>query len=255
MSSSERYTLTEHLKELRTRIIIILIAVVLCSLIAYLFIDKILGILTAPGGKMIFIKPAEAFFARLKISMLAGGLISLPVILYQVWKFVNPGLFKMEKVYLSFAMIFSYVLFLAGAAFAFYFVLPVGVKFLLGMGTQNIQPLISVSSYIDFLMIFIFAFGLIFQLPLVILVLAKMGIVSPKGLAKSRKYVLVGVFVLGAIFTPDVFSQFMMAMSTYLLFEISVFFSRFVYKEKQGKTGTSRLPAVTKTRKKHNNKI
>ena len=154
----------------------------------------------------------------------------MPVIIYQIWKFVNPGLLKIERHYLYWIIPGSYLLFVTGITFAFFAVLPVGMKFLLSYGAENIQPMLSVSAYVSFVMSFLLVFGIVFQLPLVILLLTKLGVVTPEWLVTNRKYAILGIFILSGILTPgpDIFSQFLMAIPTLLLYELSILISKLV---------------------------
>ncbi len=226
-------TFVGHLEELRKRIIIIILSILITSIGSYIYVDNIINILIKPIGKLIFIKPTEALFTKLKVAILSGILIALPVILYQIWQFIGPALFELEKKYLRFAIFFSYILFILGISFAYFIVFPIGIKFLLNMGTENIYPFISLSGYMDFLIIFVLAFGIIFQLPLVILILTQMKIITPKWLSNSRKHIILAIFIVAAIVTPgpDIFSQFAMAIPTLLLYEVSIILSKLVYKK------------------------
>lgn len=221
---------TEHLEELRKRIIVCLIAIFICGIISYFYADKILLVLSQPVGKLIFIKPAEAFFTKLKIAVYSGLFISMPVIIYQIWKFVSPGLLKIEKIYLYWLVPVSYLLFVLGTTFSFFVVLPPGIKFLLNAGSDIVQPMISVNYYISFVTIFLFGFGIMFQMPLVVIFLTKTGIITPQWLVRNRKYVVLIVFVLAGILTPgpDIFSQFMMAVPALILYEIGILISKLV---------------------------
>lgn len=223
-------TLVEHLSELRKRLIVCLITIFLCGIFCFFYTDKILSILSDPVGKLVFLKPAEAFFAKIKLSFYGGIFIAMPVIIYQAWKFVNPGLIEIERRTFYWIVPFSCLLFFSGILFAFFAVLPVGMKFLLGYGTENVIPMLSVSSYISFVGIFLLAFGIIFQLPVVVLFLTKLGIVTPKWLSVNRKYAVLVIFILAGILTPgpDIFSQFLMAIPTLLLYEISILLSKLV---------------------------
>lgn len=233
MNSDEK-PVVEHLAELRLRLIKCLLAVACGMVFCYYYLDTILVVLTKPVGALIFIGPTEAFFVRLKLSLSCGIMAALPVILYQAWQFINPALFKMEKTYLFPAILFSYLLFIGGVAFAFFLVLPTGMKILLGMGTESIKPLISLDAYISFTTMFLLAFGFIFQLPLIILVLTLLNITTPQTLNKNRKYVILAIFILSAILTPgpDVFSQFMMAIPLWVLFEVSLLLAYIVSSKK-----------------------
>lgn len=234
--NEETTTLVQHLEELRRRLIVSLTAVVIAFGICLFYVDDILRIISQPAGQLVFLKPTEAFFSRIEIAIYGGVFLALPVIIYQVWRFISPGLVKTEKQYLFWIVPLSYLLFVAGVALAFFGVLPVGVKYLLAYGTENIQPMISIDSYLSFVTTLLLAFGAIFQLPLVILFLTKVGLVTPDWLAAKRRYAIVLIFIIAAILTPgpDIFSQFMMAIPTLLLYEISILLSRFVGRRPAG---------------------
>lgn len=235
-------TVTEHLGELRRRIIFILICVAVASGGAYFFIDEILLFITQVGGieNLVFISPTEAFFVIIKLSLLTGLLGSMPFIFYHVWKYIGIALKKNERKYLIYFGPLSYLLFLIGAAFAFRGVLPLGIKFLLSFSKQNITPLITLSAYVSFLGKMITAFGLMFELPIVILFLSKIGVVTPGTLKKGRKYAVVAIFVLAAFLTPpDVISQIMLAVPVLLMYEISIWICIVVTKKREKELGIS----------------
>ncbi len=222
-----------HLTELRKRLIRSLIAIGIGSCIAYYFIEDIMHLLTGPAGKLYYMQPAEAFFTYIKVAIFVGFLISLPVVLYQIWRFVLPALIGMERYLLSVIVPVSLILFLAGIAFSFFLVLPAAVKFLVGFSTQELQPMFSIKQYFDFVIAFLLPFGFIFELPLAIILLAKVGIVSSKFLAKQQRIVIFLTFVIGAVIspTPDIFSQCMIAIPMILLYEIGYLIVRFGMKK------------------------
>ncbi|MCK5569451.1 MAG: twin-arginine translocase subunit TatC [Spirochaetes bacterium] len=235
-------TITEHLSELRRRIIFILISVAVTSAGAYYFIDEILDFVTQAGGieDFVFISPTEAFFVIIKLSLLTGLMGAMPFIFYQLWKYIGVALKKNERKYLIYFGPLSYLLFLIGAAFAFKGVLPLGIKFLLSFSKQNITPLITLNAYVSFLGKMITAFGLMFELPVVILFLSKIGVVTPKTLKKGRKYAIVVIFVLAAFLTPpDVISQIMLAVPVLAMYEISIWICIVVTKKREKKLGIS----------------
>ena len=222
-----------HLTELRKRLIRSLIAIGIGSCIAYYFIEDIMHLLTGPAGKLYYMQPAEAFFTYIKVAIFVGFLIALPIVLYQIWRFVLPALIGMERYLLSVIVPVSLILFLAGIAFSFFLVLPAAVKFLVGFSTQELQPMFSIKQYFDFVIAFLLPFGFIFELPLAIVLLAKVGIVSSKFLAKQQRIVIFLTFVIGAVIspTPDIFSQCMIAIPMILLYEISYVIVRFGMKK------------------------
>lgn len=223
-------TLIEHLEELRIRLLIALAAFAAGTIVSWLFVDGILAALIRPVGHVVFLAPTEAFLVRLKVAALAGVFLSLPIVLFQVWRFVSVGLTPTERRYTFSLLPAALVLFVGGAAFAFFAILPVGVRFLLSYQTPELVPMISINAYASFATAFVLAFGLVFQLPIVILFLARLGIVTPRSLAAGRRYALLGIVVASAVLTPgtDVFSQMLMAVPTYLLYEVSIWIARLV---------------------------
>jgi len=235
-------TIVEHINELRRRLIFILIAVAAASLGAYQFIDQILEFITEVGGieDLVFINPTEAFFVIIKLCLLVGAVGAMPFILFQVWRYVAVALKKEERKYLIYFGPVSYILFLMGAAFAFRGVMPLGIKFLLSFARENISPMITLNAYVSFLTKMITAFGLMFELPLVILLLSKLGIVTPDMLKQGRKYAVVGIFLVAALLTPpDVISQIMLAVPILLMYEISIWICISVTRKREEALGIS----------------
>ena len=212
-------TIVEHLEELRKRLLYSLAAFGVATSAGYLFVERILAVVLRPVGQVVFLAPTEAFFVRLKVAALAGVFLSLPVTLYQLWRFVSVGLTPTERRYSLSLIPAALALFVSGAAFAFLVILPIGVRFLLSYQTPNLVPMISVQAYTSFVTAFILAFGLLFQLPVVILFLARLGVVTPASLTAGRKYALLAIVTASAVLTPggDVVSQMLMAVPTYLL--------------------------------------
>lgn len=223
-------TLIEHLEELRIRLLVSVAAIAAGTAVSWLFVDRILATLIRPVGQVVFLAPTEAFYVRLKVAALAGVFLTLPIVLFQVWRFISVGLTSTERRYALALLPVSLLLFVGGAAFAFSLILPVGVRFLLSYQTPDLVPMISVNAYTSFASAFVLAFGLVFQLPIVILFLARLGIVTPASLAAGRRYALMAIVVAAAVLTPgtDVFSQVLMAVPTYLLYEASIWIARFV---------------------------
>jgi len=177
---------------------------------------------------LIFIHPTEAFFAYIKLAFFTGILIGAPFVLYQVWRYIVPALYEHERRYFRGSVVFGTFLFFAGVAFAFIVVMPIGIRFLIRMGGPQLQAVFTIGNYISFSMIFLLTFGLVFELPIVIYVLVKLGIVSRATLRARRKYILVGAFAAAAILTPpDPFTQTVMAIPLLLLYELSIFLARF----------------------------
>ncbi|WP_373497779.1 twin-arginine translocase subunit TatC [Desulfococcus sp.] len=226
----ERMPFTSHLEELRERLIKSFIAVGVGFLVAYGFKDRIFEILMRPlvkvmgqGDTLIYTGLPEAFFTYLKVAFLAGIMAASPVILYQFWMFVAPGLYRKERKFLLPIVILSTFFFVGGALFGYFFVFPIGFEFFLGFTNEKIQALPSMKEYLSFSSKLLIAFGLAFELPLVLTGMARMGLVTVDFLKKNRKYAILIIFIVAAIITPpDVISQVMMAAPLMVLYEISI---------------------------------
>ncbi len=234
MNDNEKLPFTSHLEELRKRLIRCFIAVMIGFVVSYLFKERLFEILTRPliqvmgqSGTLIFTGIPEAFFTFLKISFLSGILLAIPVIMFEFWMFVAPGLYKNERKLFFPIVIISSFFFVGGALFGYFIVFPFGFKFLLGFATETIRPLPSMKEYLGFSAKLLLAFGLVFELPLVITFLARIGLVSVDFLKKNRKYAVLLFFVVSAILTPpDVVTQVMMSIPLMLLYEISIIGAR-----------------------------
>lgn len=213
-------SITAHLEELRSRIIKSLLSVVAGSGVAYFFLDEITKFLTAPVGKLYYMQPGEAFFTYLKIDIVAGFLIALPIIFFHVWKFFLPALTKSERAVLGLLVPISVILFFTGLAFAFFLILPIALKFFMGFSTEDLQTMFSFQNYFDFVITFLLPFGFVFELPLIVIVLAQLGILTSEFLGKYRRIIFFASFVIGAIITPpDVISQISLAIPVIILYE------------------------------------
>jgi len=234
MDEQEKIPFTAHLEELRKRLIVCFIAVGIGFILSYGFKEKLFQILTRPlisvmqpGDKLIFTSLPEAFFTYLKVAFLSGIILAAPVIFYQFWMFVAPGLYDKEKRLMVPVVVLSTVFFVGGAFFGYFIVFPYGFKFFLGFASEIIQPLPSMREYLGFASKLLLAFGLVFELPLIITFLARLGVVSVSFLKKNRKYALLLFFIGAAILTPpDVVTQIMMAFPLILLYEISIIGAR-----------------------------
>ncbi len=244
MSSDEKkIPFTGHLEELRKRLIACFIAVGIGFAVSYGFKEKLFQILSRPlvsvmgaDDRLIFTGLPEAFFTYLKVAFLSGLMLAAPVILYQFWMFVAPGLYNKERRLLVPIVFLSSFFFIGGALFGYFVVFPFGFKFFLGFATEIIQPLPSMREYLSFSSKLLFAFGLVFELPLIITFLAKLGIVSVDFLKKNRKYAILLFFAGAAMLTPpDVVTQIMMALPLMVLYEISILGARVFGKKKSEK--------------------
>jgi len=230
----KKLPLTTHLQELRKRLILSFIAVGGGFALCYTFAEKIFDILAAPllemmpeGGSLIFTSVAEAFFTYMKVAFIAGLILTSPFVLYQIWAFVAPGLYRHEKKYVVPFVLAGSFFFALGIFFGYYVALPVGFKFLLGFATDFIKPLPSMKEYLSFSIKFLLAFGLVFEFPVVLVLLARIGVVDAKTLARQRKYAILLIFVFAAIVTPpDIVSQVIVALPMIGLYELSILLSK-----------------------------
>lgn len=240
MREDEKIPFTSHLEELRKRLITGFIAIGVGAVISFAFKERLFNILVQPlikvmeeGDTLIFTGLPEAFFTYLKVALLAGILLASPVILYEFWMFVAPGLYKKERRLLGPIVVLSSFFFIGGALFGYFIVFPWGFKFFLGFATETIRPLPSMKEYFAFSAKLLLAFGLVFELPLVLTFLARLGIVSVDFLRRNRKYALLLFFIGAAILTPpDVITQIMMALPLMALYEISIIGARIFGRKK-----------------------
>lgn len=220
-----------HLEELRWRLIYCVVTVFASFCVLYAVSDGLFMIIKQPiKSDLYFMAPTEAFFTYLQISFYIAVAVSTPMILYQLWEFISPGLMEKERKYSGTFVIFGTLFFVLGASFCYLVVLPFGLEFLIGYGTDGLKPMISVSSYISFILKFTLAFGVIFETPVLMVFLMLQGLVKASTLSKQRPYVIVGIFVIAAVLTPtpDVFSQFMMAGPMLILFEAGLIVGRWL---------------------------
>ncbi|GBD97040.1 MAG TPA: twin-arginine translocase subunit TatC [Nitrospirae bacterium] len=253
----DKAPLTEHLGELRNRIIIILVVVSITFGVCFYYSEHIFRLLTLPlhytlefslenpyvslsaiknsGLELVFLAPAEALWMHIKISFISAFIISSPLIFFEVWRFIAPGLLEKERKYALPFVFTTTFLFLLGALFCFIIVLPFAMNFLLTYKTENLKPMISVGKYIDFCLKFILSFGAIFELPVVTVFATRMGIVTPDVLAKNRKYAVLIAFIAAALLTPtpDAFNQTLMAVPIIILYEAGIWASRILDRKKK----------------------
>jgi sec-independent protein translocase protein TatC len=228
IGSDDKLPFTDHLDELRHRLIVSLVGIGLGFAVSYGFSQQLLLLLQRPmPTRLVFIAPTEAFFVNLKVAFYAGLFLSVPLLLFQVWKFVAPGLYEHERRYSFPFLIVSTALFLLGAIFAYVVILPIALHFLISQGGELWKPNITLSNYLSFCMRLILAAGLVFEFPVLMYFLAKVGIVTPELLVRNRKYAVLVAFIISAILTPpDVFSQVLLAVPLFLLFEVSIFVAK-----------------------------
>lgn len=226
-----RMPISGHLEELRSRLIKVVWTLVGGMVLAYAGSDILIGWLKRPlAADLYFFSPTEAFWVAMKVSFFGGLFLSLPVILYQIWRFIGPGLLPNERrLALPFVLIGS-LFFVLGLLFCYFIVAPFALTFLVGFGIQQgLKPVFSVGLYMDFLLKFLLAFGLIFELPLVITILAKLGLVTPQFLARHRRYAVLVNAILAAVLTPttDIFNMMLMMVPLLLFYELGIWGARF----------------------------
>jgi sec-independent protein translocase protein TatC len=258
MAETKMMTFFEHLGDLRKKIVVSLIATSVTFVVAFSYSEYIMKFLMFPlrynldfsvkkmyiyfapqdklqNMKLIFLSPAEGFWINMKIAFVAALVLALPVIFQQLWGFISPGLHRKEKKYVVPFVFVATGLFLTGAAFCFFIVLPFAMSFLLTYKVGDyMMPMLSVGQYVDFCLKFILAFGAVFELPIFIVFFTRIGVVTPQTLAKHRKYAILIAFVVAAILTPtpDAFNQTLMALPMIVLYEVGIIAARIFVRPK-----------------------
>ena len=229
----------DHLEELRRRIIWALVALAICAVLGFFVVTEldVIGILerpfqkVMPGQNLLFTSPTTPVVVTFKLAFVVGFIMALPIIAFQAWSFFSPALYEREKRLVVPAIGVGFLLFLAGIAMAYFFVLPLGLKFLLGFQAESLEPIITIDEYLKFATRLILAFGVIFEMPVVLVLLGLLGIVTPEGLRKYRRHAIVILAVSAAVLTPaDVGTMFMLFTPMILLYEMSIWLVRLVVK-------------------------
>jgi sec-independent protein translocase protein TatC len=241
--SDRELPLVQHLIELRTRLLhtVIFVLVVFCCL--FYFSNDIYYIISAPlqnllpeNTSMIATDVVSPFLTPLKLTFFAAVLLSIPYILYQIWAFIAPGLYKHEKSLAAPLLISSVLLFYAGMTFAYFVVFPLLFGFVTGIGLEGVATMTDIAKYLDFVLQLFFAFGFAFEIPIAVILMIHAGVLTPDGLAAKRPYIVVGCFIIGMLLTPpDVFSQILLALPMWMLFEVGVFVGRILHKNKEAR--------------------
>jgi len=225
-----------HLLELRKRLIIASLTVIIMFLLCFAIWQPIMAWVVAPlkeaiptGGQVVAVKMGEQFFTAVSVSFFASLVISLPVIFYQLWAFLAPGLYEHEKRYIIPFVVGATAMFIAGALFAYYFVFPVGFKFLVNFGGGQTSAMISIAEYLSFFLKLMFGFGLSFELPIIAALLAFFGFIDDRDMKDFFRYAIVIIFIAAAVLTPpDVMSQFMMATPMIILYGVAILLVRLI---------------------------
>lgn len=234
-------TLIEHLLELRGRILKALLAITVAVLVLAPFSRPLYTLFSNPlvrqlpeGSSMIAIDVTSPFFAPFKLVLLLGVMLAMPVVLYQLWAFVAPGLYRHEQRLARPLLASSVVLFYAGCAFAYFVVFPVVFAFFTAMAPEGVSVMTDINRYLDFVLTLFIAFGIAFQVPVVTIVLVAIGAITPSGLGAIRGYVVIGVFTVAMLITPpDMFSQTLLALPVWLLYELGIVLSRLLVRRSQ----------------------
>ena len=233
--------LTEHLRELRTRLIRSIIAFLIASGVSFYFARHVFEVLKYPVIKsypeveLITLSPTEPLFILIKISLTVGLILASPVILFELWRFVEPALYPNEKKLFIPLLLSSIFLFALGGFFGYFVVLPMALKFLLGLGFSQLAatPYLSVNLYISFVLKMLIAFGIAFEMPIFLYMLQRAGIVSEEQLKKFRRYFIVVAFLVGALIAPDVATQVLMAIPLLILYEVSILLGKTARRSKE----------------------
>ena len=244
-SNDQPLPLIAHLTELRDRLLRALLAVLLVFIGLFPFANEIYTFVSRPlrkllpeGASMIATEVASPFLTPFKLTLVTAVFLAIPYVLYQLWSFIAPGMYKHEKRLAVPLLVSSIVLFYAGAAFAYFVVFPLVFAFFTSTGPADITIMTDINSYLDFVLKLFFAFGLAFEIPIAAVLLILTGVTTPQELAKKRPYIIVGCFVVGMLLTPpDVISQSLLAVPMWLLFELGVFFGRFITRNRTDAAG------------------
>lgn len=227
----------DHLEELRRRIIWALLALAICAVLGFFVVTEldVIGILerpfqsVMPGQNLLFTSPTTPVVVTFKLAFVVGFILALPIIAFQAWSFFSPALYEHEKRLVIPAIAVGFLLFLAGIAMAYFFVLPLGLNFLLGFQAESLEPIITIDEYLKFATRLILAFGIIFEMPVVLVLLGLLGIVTPEGLRKYRRHAVVVLAISAALLTPaDIGTMFMLFTPMILLYEMSIWLVRIV---------------------------
>lgn len=229
----------EHLGELRKRIFVIVVVFLTVTVVGFNFCDDLVALLVEKaktiGYEMVYIAPGELFSQYIRLAIVGGLVLSSPIILFETWLFVKPALMKKEKTTVFLSLLAGFMCFILGTLFAYFIVVPITLTFFMSVDShQSVQATISIQNYINFVLTTLITFGIIFEMPVVTILLSELGLLKTEWLTKSRKAVVVVIFVIAAIITPpDVVSQILVAIPMILLFEVSVLLSKIIGKRKK----------------------
>ncbi|HCX65746.1 MAG TPA: twin-arginine translocase subunit TatC [Eubacteriaceae bacterium] len=242
-AQKEAMGIVDHLGEVRKRLFIAIGSFILLSLATFSYVDDVIQFLIQNskdlGYQLVYLTPSELFTQYIKISLIAGIALASPIILYQIWAFIKPGLEKGEKRVVFLSLFFGMICFVMGVVFAYIVVVPTMFHFLMNVDQNNIvAPTISIQSYINFILSTLIMFGIVFELPVITVLLSELGLIRAEWMVKSRKIVIVFLFIVGALITPpDIISQVLVAIPILILFEFSIVLSRIIGARKKKRSG------------------
>lgn len=227
-----------HLDELRKRLVVIFAVNIGAAMILFSQTDLIMDYLLAvnPGMELVYTTPSELLVVYVQLSFILAIVLCSPITVYEIWAFIEKGLYEKEKKYIMFTLVFGVIFFIAGVAFCYFMVLPTTLEFFIRIAIEEVSSMLSIQSYVSFVNMMLLSFGIVFEMPVIVFLLAKLGILRPEFLKKNRGMIIVLIFVFAAVITPpDVISQLMLGIPMLLLMELSIFICRLVYKEKKEK--------------------
>ncbi|HWP98484.1 MAG TPA: twin-arginine translocase subunit TatC [Syntrophomonadaceae bacterium] len=243
MSAEDKQSLIQHFEELRKSILYSVVAIIIAAIASFSYSEQILALIVSPlrivnpSLKLIVTGVTEAFFVKLQLSFLAGFIIAFPVVAWSLWRFIKPALHDHERRYFYVLFPATLLLFGGGVLFAYFGIMPLVLKFFVYIAGQNLETMFKVDQYVSFVMSFTLPFGLVFEMPVVAFFLAKLGIIKYAWMAKHRKHALLVIVIVAAALTPgpDPFSQLMMAGPMFLLYEISIWVTKFSERNRNAK--------------------
>ena len=236
MNKLKKMSLFDHLDELRKRLIIIVIVNFVAAILLFSQTEIIMSYLLEvnPGMELVYTTPSELLTVYIQLSLILAVTICSPITVYQVWAFIEKGLYEKEKKAILFTLIFGVVFFIIGVAFCYFMVLPTTLEFFVRIAIEEVSSMLSIHSYVSFVNMMLLAFGLVFEMPVIIFLLSKLGIIKPAFLKKNRGIIIVAIFIFASIITPpDVISQLMLGIPMVILFEFSILICTLVYKGKK----------------------
>jgi sec-independent protein translocase protein TatC len=248
LSKDKRLTITGHLIEIRQRLTASVIVLIITVIVAFIFYDEIFHFLIRPAGDipLIYTEMTEMLSTTMKVSLAGGVVLAMPFFVYQFIMFVSPALTRQEKTYVYIALPWITLMFAGGVAFAYFVLLPPALKFLLSFGSDIAAPQIKIGNYITLVTRLLVAVGIVFEVPVVITFLSRLGIVTPQWLARKRKWAFIGAFILAAIITPtmDPINQALVAVPLIVLYEMSILLSKLVYRRRAKAVASSASTAT-----------